>query len=406
MKKLLWISMCAPIPKSPHAGGQTFQYYFNNMIKTGDWEITLISKVLDSEINLEKTIESNGTNIYIYKSKGIRRLFDIAISIPTKINFKSRFGNTLLYATYLEYRKQLVKLSKSGYKPDVVIFEWGQMLPLIKYVKKLFPYAKLVASEHDVMFLGYFRNSEAEKNPIKHFIKKERYQSIKKNELSNLNICDLVFTHNTKDLKLLKNENVNCELDWLVPKYSVRANNRITPTNSVVFFGDMSRYENYISAIWFIDNVMPLLSDHDVKFLVIGNKPNQELINKAGVNVEVLGFVEDLDSIFSSCLCMVAPLLLGAGVKVKVIEAMASGVPVITNDIGIEGIPAVSGKDYINCDTADEYAEAIISLLNNSGLGEDISISGKRCIDNSFNLRASFINYNSHIKSELDKSKL
>ena len=58
-------------------------------------------------------------------------------------------------------------------------------------------------------------------------------------------------------------------------------------------------------------------------------------------------------------MCLVAPLVLGAGIKVKILEALSSGIPVITNDIGIEGIPAQSGCEYIHCIKPEEYAKAI-----------------------------------------------
>ena len=62
-------------------------------------------------------------------------------------------------------------------------------------------------------------------------------------------------------------------------------------------------------------------------------------------------------------LCLAAPLVLGAGIKVKILEALASGLPVLTNEIGIEGIPAVDGRDYFFCETPKEYADRIRGLL-------------------------------------------
>ena len=400
MNRLLWISMCAPIPKSRHGGGQTFHYYFKRMLETKEWEITLISKILDSEIDYQDTIPCGYKNIYLYKSKGLRRILDIIVSIPSKLNPNSRYGDTLLFATYLDYKRKISELAKNGYKPDVIILEWGQMLPLLDFLKSIFPGAKIVSSEHDVMCLGYFRRAESEKNSVKKIYRFARYKSIRKNELLNLSKCDLVFTHNTKDLDILSNENVTCELDWLVPKFSIRSNTRaISLNNQIVFFGDMSRPENYLSAIWFIDNVMPKLDTSDIEFLIIGNAPHPDLLSRNGRNIKVLGFVDDLDAIFSSCLCLVAPLLLGAGIKIKIIEAMASGVPVVTNDIGIEGIPAVDGRDYIHCEKPEEYVSAIKTMISNSEYVKSISENGRNCIIKSFNMDDSFLNYNGHIKS-------
>ena len=129
------------------------------------------------------------------------------------------------------------------------------------------------------------------------------------------------------------------KIQWLVPYYSNmsgcarKSNNR-----DILFFGAMSRPENYLSAIWFIENVMPLLNDLDVRFVIVGSKPPEELKRFKSDRIVITGFVNDTLPYFESSMCLVAPLVLGAGIKVKILEAMSSGIPVLTNDIGIEGI--------------------------------------------------------------------
>ena len=132
----------------------------------------------------------------------------------------------------------------------------------------------------------------------------------------------------------------------------------------MLFYGAMARPENYKSAIWFIENVMPLLSDLDVRFVIVGARPDKSLLTYASDKVEITGFMDKVDPYFERCLCLVAPLVLGAGVKVKILEAMSSGIPVVTNHIGIEGIYAENGKHYIHCEAPEEYAECIHKLVN------------------------------------------
>lgn len=94
-------------------------------------------------------------------------------------------------------------------------------------------------------------------------------------------------------------------------------------------------------------------------------------------------------------MCMVAPLVLGAGIKVKIIEALSSGIPVLTNEIGIEGIHAETGRDYLLCRTPEEYAEAIQKAAN--GKLDSIGENGRRFVSTEFNVEGSIENYKERI---------
>ncbi|MDE6847680.1 MAG: glycosyltransferase, partial [Lachnospiraceae bacterium] len=84
--------------------------------------------------------------------------------------------------------------------------------------------------------------------------------------------------------------------------------------------------------------------------------------------------------------CMAAPLLLGAGIKVKVLEAMSAGVPVLTNDIGIEGIGCRPGQEYLHCETPQDYSAAVIWMEQNPQQAAQMAAAGKRYIAEKFDL--------------------
>jgi len=128
--------------------------------------------------------------------------------------------------------------------------------------------------------------------------------------------------------------------------------------------GAMGRIENGLTAIWYIEKVMPELSDTNVRFIIAGSHPSEKLRSYANERVVVTGFVDSIDEYFEKSLYFVAPLVLGAGIKVKVLEALSSGIPVLTNEIGIEGIPAQNKKHYLFCKQPEDYAEAIHKILD------------------------------------------
>lgn len=397
-RKILYLSMCAPFPDTRHAGGKTFNYYIESFAGDHENEVTLVSKILTDEMGQESKINKKIKKYLLFKPSGMSKYWYYMRSINSKYNPRYRYGNVLLKATYDQYRNVLATLKKQGYVPDVIILEWTSMLLYIDEVKKYYPNAVYVASEHDVSFLGAYRKYETEHNAVKKLYKKTNYKNIKKRELSAIRKCDYVVTHNSKDRDLLLKERIPENLvGTIVPYFDAFNLKRRPDKRDILFYGAMNRVENSESALWFIEHVMPLLQEYPVRFVIVGNKPPEELKKLADDRIVVTGFVEDAAPYFESAMCAAVPLLHGAGVKVKVIEALSAGIPVLTNEIGIEGIPARNGEEFFLCRKPEEYANIIIRMLNDYTQFEDVSRKAKQLIEREYNLEESFCNYSRHI---------
>lgn len=389
--KILYIAASAPYDKVGHAGGQTLNYYIKGIAKKENIDVTLVAYCASKDI-CKIDVERNNIHFKpVIKNDGIKDFLGNVLSIPSKIDPFHKYGNIMTrYASKLLIN-ELKKMKKEGYEPDVIIMEWTQIVIQAKEIKSIFKSSKLVASEHDVTYLGIQRVAQ-EKKAFGKVYQNIRAKNIKRRELCALNLCDVIFTHNYKDDELLKKDGISAERRRiLVPFYHQSILNRNKKNNDIIFYGNMKRKENYLAAFWFIDNVMPFINDLDVRFVIMGGGPSKELMNKECDRVHITGFVEDIDPIFSEALCFVAPLKLGAGIKVKVIEALYTGIPVLTNEIGIEGIPAKNCVDYFQCETPQEYANAIKQLYDS--LQESDLSYGKKIISNSFSLTDSFENY-------------
>ncbi|MEA4822266.1 MAG: glycosyltransferase, partial [Erysipelotrichales bacterium] len=295
----------------------------------------------------------------------------------------------------------LKELKNDGYMPNIIILEWTQVVLLVEEIKKIFPGSKIVASEHDVTFLGYLRKYQYEENIIAKINAKRKYYRIKKLELKALNNCDLIVTHNEKDMKLLLDNNISIDKQHVIVPYFMNMSSIVRNASSkdIIFFGAMNRAENYLSAIWFIENVFYKIKDEATRFIIIGGNPHRSLFNFANERVLITGFVEDVSPYFTNCLCFVAPLVLGAGIKVKVLEALSAGVPVLTNEIGIEGIPAINGEDYLHCYSADDYINYIDKIICNEIDTVRISKNSQQFIKDKFNLENSAQKYSLRLNS-------
>ncbi len=80
------------------------------------------------------------------------------------------------------------------------------------------------------------------------------------------------------------------------------------------------------------------------------------------MNVKFTKAVDDINPYLSRCVALVAPIQYGSGIKIKIIEAMALGVPVITNQLGIEGLAVRNGIEIIVCNEPNEYVQAVAAF--------------------------------------------
>lgn len=364
MKKvnILWIAASVPCRKIPHAGGQTFRYYFDEFMKDDRFTVRLIA--FNDGIS-EEIIEAELGHVehdIVYKSNNMLKKM---VNIESALNPWNRHAGIVSNYYYFQTMGYIESYKKQGYIPDVIILEWTGIVLLAPELKRKFPNAKMVASEHDVTYVGWKRKQEFYSGIRKAFWQIKFIQE-RKLELEALELCDLVMPHNPDNCELIQKDGINFEnIKWLPPYFNSMCDvNRKQNDPVILFFGAMGRQENSLSALWFIDNVMPKISDLPVKFVVLGGNPPEELQRKESVNVHITGFVDDIRPYFESSICFVAPLILGAGIKVKILEALSSGIPVLTNNIGIEGIPARDGYEYLHCETPEEYETLIRAIYN------------------------------------------
>lgn len=148
----------------------------------------------------------------------------------------------------------------------------------------------------------------------------------------------------------------------------IKVNLKLPLTKKIVFFhGLMSARQNYEAAELIIETIAPQVPE--ANFVIVGPDPPNWLIDKAKLqkNVRILGCVNNInDHIQASDVCIV-PILRGSGTRLKILEYLAAGKPMVSTEIGAQGLPLKSGVHAILCkEVNDEFVSAIRCLLNNS----------------------------------------
>jgi sugar transferase (PEP-CTERM/EpsH1 system associated) len=148
---------------------------------------------------------------------------------------------------------------------------------------------------------------------------------------------------------------------------------------------------NADGVLWFYNEALPLVKREcpDVRFVVVGADPPPAICRLADDPVvEVTGWVDDVRPYMARSTMMVVPLHGGSGMRVKILNALAMGLPVLSTSVGCEGITVTRGEDILVADDADTFAQQVIVLLRDRRLQGRLARNGVRLIQERYSWNA------------------
>jgi polysaccharide biosynthesis protein PslH len=196
-------------------------------------------------------------------------------------------------------------------------------------------------------------------------------------------------------LKTAPSSNISLIRNGLDTEYFKPDENAIVEPYSIVFTGNMSYPPNEDGIVYFSKNVLPLV--HDVlpqaKLYIVGKSPSSKLQSLASESIIVTGKVDDIRDYYKKAQVAICPIRFGAGTLNKVIEPMAMRIPVVSTSIACQGmnvtpitdiqtpIPYDTDANIIFADSPTDFADALITLLNDPKLCRTIGSSGRRLVE-------------------------
>lgn len=252
---------------------------------------------------------------------------------------------------------------------EVVDTQWPAYSALLPRLAKLAPHARAIATLHDVASQGYLRELGFARTPARWLRLAVSYIHARQVEHRVARTADTVLVFSEKDIRLLPRR---AAATVVFPPLALsqlpsppQAPVASTPP-FVLFVGPLYRLENVDGLTWFATEAWPQVraAHPSARLVVAGSLPRHpDAALEAVPGIDLRGFVDDLDSLYATASVVVAPLRLGAGVKFKVLEAIAHGAPVVTTSIAAEGIGDTDHSRVVR-DDASSFARAVVAALD------------------------------------------
>jgi sugar transferase (PEP-CTERM/EpsH1 system associated) len=297
--------------------------------------------------------------------------------------------------------RDAVQDNVAKFQPSLIVCEWT---PYAVYARGLSSIKKLV-STHNIEADIWRRYYENETNWIRRWYIGRQWRKVERFERVALNWVDGALAVSEHDrarvvgmfpgLRTAVVPN-GVDLDYFRP----------TPQpvqrRHLVFTGSMDWRPNQDAAHYFVREILPLLRQArpDIECTFVGRDPPSDIRALARVpGVHITGTVDDVRPYVERAAVYVVPLRIGGGSRLKILEAMAMGRPVVSTTIGAEGIDVTHGLHVLLADNPGGFADSVLQFLNDKALCGRIAAEGRRIVEQSYGWGALADRYGSFIRT-------
>ena len=155
---------------------------------------------------------------------------------------------------------------------------------------------------------------------------------------------------------------------------------------TLLYTGTLDYAPNAEGLRWLLREVWPRVTA-DARLLVVGRNPPEDAVRDAGPGVEFTGRVPEMAPYFARATGVLVPLLSGAGTKLKVLDGLSSGRPVVSTSVGVEGIAAEHGRHLLVADGAEAFADAVTKVLADAALRTRLGTEGRALAEQRYDWR-------------------
>jgi sugar transferase (PEP-CTERM/EpsH1 system associated) len=279
---------------------------------------------------------------------------------------------------------QRAEVERLARRADLVVCDFltpSQNIPTDLRVPK-------VLFQHNVEAVIWKRRSIVPSNVLRRAYMHEQWRRMHRFERGECHRFDHVIAVSEEDAETMRSDygidNVSSvptgvDLEYFSPNAAKR-----TTEPELIFVGSMDWMPNEEGIRWFVQDVFGAIRARvpNARLNVVGRSPSPALraLATPESGIEITGTVPDVRPYLARAALSVVPLRIGGGTRLKIYEAMAMGVPVVSTGIGAEGLPLRDGEEILIADTADSQANAIVGLLRDRDRAERMAEQAQRFV--------------------------
>ena len=250
---------------------------------------------------------------------------------------------------------------------------------------------KTIIDQHNVEHELLQRTYEQERPGLRKWYNWREYQLVKQAELERCRKADLVVVTSGRERLILRDllpdtaiEVVRTGID--VDAYGGTYAEPEAP-HQIVFTGTMNYFPNIDGALYFAQECWPLIREQvpDASWQIVGRNPTPEVQKLAELpGVTVTGPVPDVRPYLAASAVAIAPLRIGSGTRVKILEALAMRTAVVSTTVGYQGLAVESGKHLLIADQPEAFAQAVVDLLHNPVQRAALGNEGRTLVEDEY----------------------
>lgn len=275
---------------------------------------------------------------------------------------------------------------------DVVVCDF--LMPAVNMPERLD--VPTVLFQHNVEATIWRRHFEVQTNAVKRLYLKNQWRKSVDYERETCRKFDFVAAVSKEDADTMRAdygvENVADVPTGVDTEFFKRDDAIEKNPFDLVFTGSMDWLPNEDAIDWFAREIYPLVKAKipRASLTVVGRNPFASLVemSRKDASIRVTGRVEDVRPFMTEASVYVVPLRIGGGTRLKIYEAMAMRLPIVSTSVGAEGLPVKDGEEIVLRDTPQAFADAVVELLNDKNRAQKIGAAAEKTVRENFGWRA------------------
>lgn len=258
-----------------------------------------------------------------------------------------------------------------------------------------FTKSRKVLDLHNALWILYQRMAATLPlhNPMKYLLLRD-WRLLKKYEGEMCRVFDAVTAVSDEDKQSLIEAGARPDIQVIpiaIDTDSQAFIHRTPSSPHIVHVGTMYWPANIDGIRWFLDEIYPIVKQRvpNVRCTLIGARPPQDIKEReqSDASLKVTGYVDDPLPYLQDSSMMIVPLRAGGGMRVKILNSFAQGLPMVSTTVGCEGIHITNDYDILVADTPQEFAQQTIRLLTDSALNEHLTLHGRQTAEQQYDYR-------------------